>query len=90
MFGQRVGGAVTTIEPRGMAALAEPEKRHPAEFGENPIVSNDLNRSSPDQVVEFLARDRTIERVLFACMPGKVLDAYRAAYADLGPVPRDD
>ena len=35
------------------------------------------------QTVEFLARDKTIEKVLFACMPGEVQEAYRTAFAAL-------
>ena len=42
------------------------------------------------QMVEFLARDGTIERVLFACLPGEVLASYQAAFAALGPVGSDD
>jgi O-acetyl-ADP-ribose deacetylase len=42
------------------------------------------------QVVEFLAGDRTIERVLFACLPGEVGEAYRSALVALGPVGSND
>ena len=37
------------------------------------------------QAVQFLAGNRTIERVLFACLPGAVHEAYQAALAALGP-----
>jgi O-acetyl-ADP-ribose deacetylase (regulator of RNase III) len=35
------------------------------------------------ETVEFLAKSANFERILFACLPGEVLDAYRAAYAAL-------
>jgi len=36
------------------------------------------------QTVEFLAHNESFDRILFACLPGEVLDAYLAAYDALG------
>jgi O-acetyl-ADP-ribose deacetylase (regulator of RNase III) len=35
------------------------------------------------ETVKFLAKGTSFERVILACLPGEVLDAYRAAYAAL-------
>lgn len=38
-----------------------------------------------DRTVEFVAKNACFDRILFACLPGEVLNAYVAAYKALDP-----
>ncbi len=55
-LGQCIGCAITGVQPSGMAAFAEPQKRRPCQASQNPVMSDNLDAQPINQRVEWFPR----------------------------------